>query len=144
MGGVYDSGDCSLCGIADPREDPPPGQNRDRELPCGQLAHTLRDTRRYPQTLLFLVAYLIYNDAIQTVLAVAAQFGSDGLDMPISQVDVGILMAQFVGIFGAIGFGRLAARIGAKLRDRHDAVHLDRDADLHLRFRCTRLLNSSL
>ena len=75
----------------------------------------LRDTRRYPQTLLFLVAYLIYNDAIQTVLAVAGQFGSDGLKMPISQLTTAILMAQFVGIFGAIGFGKLAARIGAKL-----------------------------
>ena len=35
--------------------------------------------------------------------------------MPISQVTSAFLMAQFVGIFGAIGFGRLAARIGAKL-----------------------------
>jgi UMF1 family MFS transporter len=93
---------------------PPPGQNR-VTVAFRQLAHTLRDTRRYPQTLLFLVAYLIYNDAIQTVLAVAGQFGSDGLGMPISQLTTAILMAQFVGIFGAVGFGKLAARIGAKL-----------------------------
>jgi UMF1 family MFS transporter len=93
---------------------PPPGQNR-VAIAFRQLAHTLQDTRRYPQTLLFLVAYLIYNDAIQTVLAVASQFGSDGLGMPIFQVTTAYLMAQFVGIFGAIGFGRLAARIGTKL-----------------------------
>jgi len=92
---------------------PPPGKNP-VAVAFRQLAHTLRDTRRYPQTLLFLVAYLIYNDAIQTVLAVAGQFGSDGLGMPISQVTTAFLMAQFVGIFGAIGFGRLAARIGTK------------------------------
>ena len=97
-----------------PARVPPPGQNR-VAVAFRQLAHTLRDTRRYPQTLLFLVAYLIYNDAIQTVLAVAGQFGSDGLGMPISQVTSAYLMAQFVGIFGAIGFGRLAARIGTKL-----------------------------
>lgn len=97
-----------------PARTPPPGQNR-VAVAFRQLAHTLRDTRRYPQTLLFLVAYLIYNDAIQTVLAVAGQFGSDGLKMPISQLTTAILMAQFVGIFGAIGFGRLAARIGTKL-----------------------------
>lgn len=96
-----------------PARVPPPGQNR-VALAFQQLAHTLRDTRRYPQTLLFLVAYLIYNDAIQTVLAVAGQFASDGLGMPISQVTTAYLMAQFVGIFGAVGFGRLAARIGAK------------------------------
>jgi len=97
-----------------PARVPPPGQNR-VTIAFRQLAHTLQDTRRYPQTLLFLVAYLIYNDAIQTVLAVAGQFGSDGLGMPISQVTTAFLMAQFVGIFGAIGFGRLAARIGTKL-----------------------------
>jgi UMF1 family MFS transporter len=97
-----------------PARVPPPGQNR-IAVAIRQLAHTLRDTRRYPQTLLFLVAYLIYNDAIQTVLAVAGQFGSDGLGMPISQLTTAILMAQFVGIPGAVGFGKLAARIGAKL-----------------------------
>jgi MFS transporter, UMF1 family len=97
-----------------PARIPPPGQNR-VAVAFRQLAHTLRDTRRYPQTLLFLIAYLIYNDAIQTVLAVAGQFGSDGLGMPISQVSTAFLMAQFVGILGAVGFGRLAARIGAKL-----------------------------
>jgi UMF1 family MFS transporter len=56
-----------------PARVPPPGQNR-VAIAFGQISHTLRDTRRYPQTLLFLVAYLIYNDAIQTVLAVAGQF----------------------------------------------------------------------
>jgi UMF1 family MFS transporter len=96
-----------------PARVPPPGENR-VAIAFRQLAHTLRDTRRYPQTLLFLVAYLIYNDAIQTVLAVAGQFGSDGLKMPISQLTTAILMAQFVGIFGAIGFGRLAEHIGTK------------------------------
>jgi UMF1 family MFS transporter len=93
---------------------PPPGQNR-VAVAFRQLVHTLRDTRRYPQTLLFLVAYLIYNDAIQTVEAVAGQFGSDGLGIPISQLATAILMAQFIGVFGAIGFNRLADRIGAKL-----------------------------
>jgi MFS transporter, UMF1 family len=96
-----------------PERVPPPGKNP-VAVAFRQLAHTLRDTRRYPQTLLFLIAYLIYNDAIQTVLAVAGQFGSDGLGMPISQVTSAYLMAQFVGIFGTVGFGKLAARIGAK------------------------------
>lgn len=96
-----------------PSRVPPPGQNR-VAVAFRQLSHTLRDTRRYPQTLLFLAAYLIYNDAIQTVLAVAGQFGSDGLGLSISQLTTAILMAQLVGIVGAIGFGRLAARIGAK------------------------------
>jgi UMF1 family MFS transporter len=98
----------------DPAHVPPPGQSR-VAVAFRQLANTVRDTRRYPQTLLFLAAYMIYNDAIQTVLAVAGQFGSDGLGIPISQLTTAILMAQFIGVFGAIGFNRLAAWIGAKL-----------------------------
>ena len=97
-----------------PARVPPPGQNR-IAVAFRQLAHTVRDTRRYPQTLMFLAAYMIYNDAIQTVLAVAGQFGSDGLKIPISQLTTAILMAQFIGVFGAVGFNKLAARIGAKL-----------------------------
>ena len=97
-----------------PARVPPPGQNR-IAVAFRQLSHTVRDTRRYPQTLLFLAAYMIYNDAIQTVLAVAGQFGSDGLKIPISQLTTAILMAQFIGVFGAVGFNKLAVRTGAKL-----------------------------
>jgi UMF1 family MFS transporter len=79
-----------------------------------QLGHTLRHMRQYPQTILFLVAYLLYNDAIQAVLALATQFGNDELKIPVSQLTAAILMVQFVGIFGAIGFNQLAARITAK------------------------------
>ncbi len=35
----------------------------------GQLAATLKDLRNYPMTLTFLLAYLFYNDGIQTVIA---------------------------------------------------------------------------
>jgi UMF1 family MFS transporter len=96
-----------------PAHVPPPGKNR-VAVAFRQLAHTLKDARRFPQTLLFLIAYMIYNDAIQTVLAVAGQFGTDALKIPISQLATAILMAQFVGILGAMGFGKLAARIGTK------------------------------
>lgn len=79
-----------------------------------QLRHTFRNMRRYPQTLRFLIAFLLYNDAIQTVLSVAAQFGNDELRIPVSQLTLAILMAQFVGFFGAMGFQRLAAATSAK------------------------------
>ena len=35
----------------------------------GQLCATLQDLRNYPVTLTFLVAYLFFNDGIQTVIA---------------------------------------------------------------------------
>jgi MFS transporter, UMF1 family len=80
----------------------------------GQLRHTVADIRRYPETVTFLVAYLLYNDAIQAVLALAAQFGNDELKIPVSKLTLAILMVQFVGFFGAVGFQWLAAALDAK------------------------------
>jgi UMF1 family MFS transporter len=80
----------------------------------GQFARTLRHMRAFPHTLTFLIAYLLYNDAIQTVLVVSAQFGAEELKIPDQQLTITILIAQFVGIFGAIGFNRLAKALSAK------------------------------
>ena len=79
-----------------------------------QLRNTFADMRRFPETLTFLIAFLLYNDAIQTVLAVAAQFGNDELKIPVSQLTFAILMAQFVGFIGAVVFEKLAAATSAK------------------------------
>lgn len=80
----------------------------------GQLFHTLRELPRYPSSLLFLVAYLFYNDGIQTVIALAAQFGSQELGLSTSSLIRLILMVQFVAFVGALLFNVLANRIGVK------------------------------
>ena len=80
----------------------------------GQLAHTVRHMRQFPETMTFLIAYLLYNDAIQAVLALASQFANDELKIPVSQLTLAILMVQFVGFFGAFGFNWIAAAMGAK------------------------------
>jgi MFS transporter, UMF1 family len=79
-----------------------------------EFAVTLRDMRHYPQTLRFLVAYLLYNDAVQTVIAVSAQFGSDELKIPLADLTQVILMVQFVAFFGSLLFDWIAKLIGAK------------------------------
>lgn len=79
-----------------------------------QLAHTLKEVGRYPQTTVFLIAYLLYNDAIQTVIALASQFGSDELKIPQAQMTLTILMVQFVAFFGALGFNWVASKTSAK------------------------------
>ncbi|WP_321471360.1 MFS transporter [uncultured Paludibaculum sp.] len=73
-----------------------------------QLFQTLRDMRHYPQTLTFLVAYLIYNDAIQAVITLAGQYGSDYLKIPLESLTLAILMVQFVAFGGAMLFNLLA------------------------------------
>ena len=77
-----------------------------------------RKSRTLPGTARFLLAYLVYNDGIQTVIGVAAIFAAakiaeGGMEMPTSRLTMLILMIQFVAFFGALFFGRLAARIGA-------------------------------
>jgi MFS transporter, UMF1 family len=80
----------------------------------GQLARTLRDLRGYPQTLRFLLAYLFFNDGIQTVISAASIFAAEQLGLPQGQLILSILLVQFVAFGGALLFGRIAARIGAK------------------------------
>jgi UMF1 family MFS transporter len=92
----------------------PPRGERAVGAVLGQLRRTVADIRRYPQTMTFLIAYLLYNDAIQAVLALASQFGNDELKIPVSSLTLASLMVQFVGFFGAIGFQWLAAVTGAK------------------------------
>jgi MFS transporter, UMF1 family len=78
------------------------------------FADTLRETRRYPETLRFLVAYLLYNDAVQAVITLAAQFGSDELKISMEDLTMVILMVQFVAFFGSFLFDWIARWIGAK------------------------------
>lgn len=79
-----------------------------------QLRRTLSRVRLYPQTVLFLAAYLLYNDGIQTVIALASQFGQEELGLPISTLTSVILMVQFVAFFGALAFNRVAEVLGTK------------------------------
>ena len=79
-----------------------------------QLAHTFAGLRHLPQTLLFLIAYLVYNDGIQTVINMATQFGSEELKLPLKTLTAAILMTQFVAILGALAFNRIAARTGSR------------------------------
>ncbi len=78
-----------------------------------------RKSRSLPQTARFLLAYLIYNDGIQTVIGVAALFAAapvlrGGLGIPVERLTLLILMIQFVAFFGALFFGWLAGRTGGK------------------------------
>jgi UMF1 family MFS transporter len=74
---------------------------------------TFRELRRYPNALLMLVAFLLYNDGIQTMIRMSSIYGAEaGIDAN-AQIAAFILV-QFVGIPFSFVFGSLADRIGAK------------------------------
>jgi MFS transporter, UMF1 family len=77
------------------------------------LATTFRDLRGYPQALLMLVAFLVYNDGIQTIIKLATAVGSE-IGIAQGTLIAAIVMVQFVGVPFAFLFGWLATKIGAK------------------------------
>lgn len=85
-----------------------------------ELRRTFRELGRLRHTLNYLVGYLFYNDGIQTVISMASVFMAQelfkarGLE-PDPSFLLGIfLLVQFVAIFGALLFERLAYLIGTK------------------------------
>jgi UMF1 family MFS transporter len=78
-----------------------------------RLWATGRGLRIYRQAFLMLIAFLIYNDGIGTIIRMAASYGAEiGIDQTI--MIAAIVIVQFVGIPCAFLFGMLAHRIGAK------------------------------
>ncbi len=108
--GLRDRGPASV-------EQAPRGHRDDGGLLRGsftQLATTLRDLRNYPTTLTFLVAYLFYNDGIQTVIVSASTYGENELGFGTGVLISTILLVQYVAFVGALLFGRAAERLGAR------------------------------
>ncbi|MCU1614203.1 MAG: yxiO [Frankiales bacterium] len=79
-----------------------------------QLWATSKELRRYPLTLWFLAAYLLFNDGVQTVIGVSAQYGAEQLQLPQTTLVSAILLVQFVAFAGAMTMGRLAEAVGAR------------------------------
>ena len=73
-----------------------------------------RKARTLPEAMKYLVAYLLYNDGVQTVIAVSAIFAAEELEMSATNRILVILMIQFVAFGGATLFAALAARMGTK------------------------------
>jgi len=77
------------------------------------LRHTYRELRRYPQAMLMLVAFLIYNDGIGTIYRMAAVYGAE-INLPTGDLIKALVMVQFIGIPATFLCGYLAGRIGTR------------------------------
>jgi UMF1 family MFS transporter len=78
-----------------------------------RLGRTFGSLRRHRQATLMLVAFLVYNDGIGTIIRMAAIYGTE-IGVSRGALIGAILTVQFVGVPCAFLFGGLAGRIGAK------------------------------
>ena len=74
---------------------------------------TFHELRGYRQAFLMLVAFLLYNDGVQTIIRMATIYGAEiGIDR--NARIAAFVMVQFVGVPFSFLFGTLAHRISAK------------------------------
>jgi len=79
-----------------------------------RLKHTFSRIKTFRELTKFLIAFLIYNDGIETVIVMASIFGADVLGMETGEIILFFLMIQGIAFFGSLIFGFLADAIGSK------------------------------
>ena len=79
----------------------------------GRLAHTFSEIRQYRQAFLALLAMLVYQDGIQTIIRFAGIYGAEVGVGQSSQI-AAFAMVQLLGVPFAFIFGSLGARLGTK------------------------------
>jgi MFS transporter, UMF1 family len=91
----------------------PPGENY---LTVGfkQLKQTLRHIRRYKDLFRLLIAFLVYNDGIVTVIYFAARYATETVGFSPDDVVKLLIILNVVAAAGAFTFGFIADRIGQK------------------------------
>lgn len=71
-----------------------------------RLGETLQNLRQYKELFKYLIAFLIYNDGIGTIIGVAVIYGAE-LGFGTTELILAILLVQFVGIPFSLIFGRI-------------------------------------
>jgi UMF1 family MFS transporter len=79
-----------------------------------RLQHTFRRMKSFRELTKFLVAFLIYNEGIETVIVMASIFGAEVLGMKTNELILFFLMIQGIAFVGAMVFGFLADAFGNK------------------------------
>lgn len=80
----------------------------------GRTWGTAKRLTHFPQLLLFVIAFILYNDGVQTTINISSAYAGGTLDLDITIIILAFLIVQFIAYFGALGFGKLSYRVGIK------------------------------
>ncbi len=79
-----------------------------------QLKNTLKHIRRYKELFKLLIAFLVYNDGVVTVIYFAAKYAKDTIGFTTEEIAVMFIAMNVIAAAGAFSFGWVADRIGQK------------------------------
>jgi MFS transporter, UMF1 family len=76
--------------------------------------HTILKAKTHRNLVIFLIAFMFYNDGIQTVIRMATIYGKDELGLKNETLMGTLLLVQFIGIGGALLFSKISKTFGTK------------------------------
>ena len=77
------------------------------------LLNTAKSVRNYKKVVIFLLAYFLYMDGVDTIIRMATSYGSD-IGLSASSMISALLLTQFVGFPATLIFGFYADKFGYK------------------------------
>lgn len=79
-----------------------------------RLVTTYKELKRFKQLLRFLIAFMIFNDGVETIIVMASIFGAEVVGMSVDQLIAFFIMVQATALVGSLFFGWLSDVIGNK------------------------------
>lgn len=96
-------------------------KDSNQKLPKGFLSssyktifRTIKEIKTNRNTMLFIIAFLLFNDGVQTVIAMASVFGKMELKLTQEVLIQAIVIVQILAIPGSLIFGKIAEKYSAK------------------------------
>lgn len=91
-----------------------PGWRAYPKLGFDRTVATARKLVGFKQILLFILAFMFYNDGTQTVINISGAYAEGTLNLELTDIIVAFLIVQFVAFGGAFAFGAISHKIGTK------------------------------
>ena len=99
--------------VNEPKIYQPTGIKNSVKLGWKQLVNTLRDIGKYKIVALFLLAYWLYIDGVDTIIRMAVDYGKS-LNFTTSTLITALLMVQFIAFPAALAYAKISEKIGTK------------------------------